>query len=280
MTDRRPVPSTPAEAPPTRPAATVLLLRDAIDGDGDGMEVLMLRRHARSGFAASAWVFPGGVVDASDATLPDTAWRGIDPEALAERFALTPTETLAMHAAAVRETFEEAGVLLATSPDGGPVNVPADALAAMRHDLNDRTVTADWAGFLDRHGVVLDLSTMTYWLRWVTPIQEPKRYDTSFFLARVPDGAQPRHDSVETTETQWVNPRAATAPDSGFEVIFPTWKTLKWMTGHDSVDALIAAAADAPAVTPIQPHILIGDDGAYTGILMPDDDGYPTEVYQ
>ncbi len=269
----RTVPTTPAEAPPTRPAATVLLLRDAASG---GMEVLMLRRHARSGFAARAWVFPGGVVDPMDADLPAGCWSGIDPEALAERFDLSSRETFAMYAAAVRETFEEAGVLLATDRDGGPPDVPADALAAMRRDLNDREVEADWHGFLVRHGLVLDLGAMTYWLRWVTPIQEPKRYDTAFFLARLPAGAEPAHDEVETTETCWVDPSAL---EEGFEVIFPTWKTLQWMAGHPSVDALVDHAAGQAQVPPVQPHILVDDDGAYTGILLPDDDAYPHEVY-
>lgn len=271
MADRT-VPTTPAEAPPTRPAATVLLLRDR--PSGDGMEVLMLRRHARSGFAARAWVFPGGVVDAMDADLPDGCWTGIDPEVLAERFGLSVRETFAMYAAAVRETFEEAGVLLAAG--GVPTSVDPDALAAMRRDLNDRTVAADWHGFLQRHGIVLDLGAMTYWLRWVTPIQEPKRYDTCFFLAHLPLGAEPAHDEVETTETCWVDPSAL---EEGFEVIFPTWTTLQWMAGHGDAASLMAHAAAQERVVPVQPHIVTDDEGRYTGILMPDDDAYPHEVY-
>ncbi|WP_157965544.1 NUDIX hydrolase [Euzebya rosea] len=275
MTSRPAPVTTPAEAPPTRPAATVLLLRQH---PRHGMQVLMLRRHARSGFAASAWVFPGGVVDEGDGTLPEGTWTGIDPDALADRFGLSPTETLAMHAAAVRETFEEAGVLLAMHADGRPADVPADELAGMRDALNDRTVDADWHGFLQRHSLVLDLSAMTYWLRWVTPIQEPKRYDTCFFLAPVPAGAEPAHDRVETTECRWVTPSDIAAGDE-LPVIFPTWKTLVWMAEHGTVEALLDAAAGQGEVAPIQPHIQVDGNGSYSAIFLPDDDDYPHELY-
>lgn len=272
MTDRS-VPTTPDAASPTRPAATVLLLRDA-----DVLEVLMLRRHARSGFAASAWVFPGGVVDAADTTLPEVSWTGIDPAALAEGFKLDAAATLGMYAAAVRETFEEAGVLLAHHRNGRPIDVPAADLAAMRADLNDRTVDADWSGFLLRHDLVLDLSAMTYWLRWVTPIQEPKRYDTCFFLAHCPPDANPQADAVETTQARWVNPAAALADDE-FPMIFPTQRTMEWMATHDTAADLIMAAQAQPVIQPLQPHIFVDADGRYTGILLPSDEGYPHEVY-
>src|SRR3712207_1203169 len=103
--------SLPPPAAPVEPwpAATVILARDAAEG---GLEVFMVRRHGRSGFAASAWVFPGGTVDAADRTLGPDRWRGIAPAAMAERFRLAPDGVLGVHVAAARELFEEAGVLL------------------------------------------------------------------------------------------------------------------------------------------------------------------------
>lgn len=261
----------PAQPVTPWPAATVILARD---GDG-GPEVFMVRRHGRSGFAASAWVFPGGTVDGADRMLDRRRWRGIDPPALAVRFRLPADEVLGMHVAAVRELFEEAGVLLAAHPGGATPDLGSPALLEERRRLASRGATAeDFAGFLDAEDLVLDLGALDYWSRWVTPAVEPRRYDTCFFLATFPEGQNPAHDAVETVQGEWVRPAAALA-DADFAVIFPTERTLRDLSGHRTVaDARDSARAQVD-VASWMPHVIVGDDGRYTGILHPDDPGHP-----
>lgn len=273
-----PVPTSPAEAPPTRLAATVVLLRDG--QDAAAAEVLMLRRHAAAGFAASVWVFPGGIVDPGDAAVDPGHWFGIDPDALAARFGLPTTDVLAAHVAAVRETFEESGILLATHRDGTEPDVTADDYTTLRRRLNDRADTVDFGGFLSEHDLVLDLSGVTYWSRWITPIQEPRRYDTCFFITRVPPGATASHDAVETTEARWLTPRQA-LDDEAFPMIFPTVRTLEGLAELGSAARVLAHARSSDrTVESIQPHILTAEDGSYTGIILPDDERYPHEIYR
>lgn len=155
-----------------RMAATVILVRDGEDGS----EVCLLRRHRRSGFAADAWVFPGGVVDDADRRLERRLWDGIEPHRLTQRFGLSADLVLGLHVAAVRETWEEAGVLLARGRAGHPDGAPGPAARTdLRRWLHDR-------------GLVLDLGALEYWSRWVTPRAEPRRYDACFFLAAAPPG--------------------------------------------------------------------------------------------
>lgn len=271
------VPQTPAEAAPTRAAATVILLREAAASHQP--EILLLRRHDRAGFAASAWVFPGGVVDAGDAAVDRDSWTGIDPDDLAARFDLTPEQVLATHVAAVRETYEEAGILLAAHRDGRAPDLADPAFTALRRDLNDRSVTVDLAAFLREHDLVLDLGAVTYFSRWITPIQEPRRYDTAFFVAMVPDGAEASPDDVETTQARWITAQQAIDdPDIG--IIFPTEKTLRHIVQLGTPADVIAHARAQTHVAPVQPHIFVDDDGRYTGIVLPDDERYPHEVYR
>ncbi len=208
--------SVPAPAA-ARAAATVVVLRE---GAG-AAEVLLLRRHAGSGFAAASWVFPGGVVDPADALLPGS-YRGLDPAAAAPRFAATPDETLAFHVAAVRETFEEAGLLFARDASGARVrpDVARRLRAGAAGDLpGDR-----FAAMLAGGGLVADLGALTYLSRWVTPVVEPRRYDTCFFLARAPEGQVADPDRVETTERRWCAPAEALAEHRAgrLRMMFPT----------------------------------------------------------
>lgn len=271
-----PVPTSPADAPPARLAATVLLLREG--ATPDTCEVLMLRRHAGAGFAASRWVYPGGVVDPGDAEVDPHHWTGIDPDALADRFGRPAREVLALHVAAVRETYEEAGVLLATHRDGSRPDLAHPHFLALRRDLNDRAVTVDLATFLRDHDVVLDLGAVTYWQRWVTPIQEPRRYDTAFFVAHVPAGADASPDDIETTRAHWTTARAA-LDDPDFPMIFPTIGTLGVIDRLGTAQAVIDHARAQEWVATVQPHILFDDAGAVTGIVLPDDERYPHELY-
>lgn len=256
-----------------RSAATVILLRDA-----DALEVLMLRRHKRSGFAASAWVFPGGVVDLGDAAVGEDNWTGIQPASLTDRFDLAAEQVLAMHVAAVRETFEEAGVLLAHHQDDAPVDVTDPAVVEFRHLLNDRQTKANWPAFLTAQKLVLDLGGVTCLSRWITPVAEPRRYDTYFFVAKLPDGAQPAADLVETTEARWITPADA-LDDDDFMMIFPTVRTMELLRDFATTDEVISHAGSVTDLAPTQPHVVLDDDGNLAKILAPGDEGYPDELY-
>jgi 8-oxo-dGTP pyrophosphatase MutT (NUDIX family) len=262
-----------SDVPPApRDAATVIVVRDGAAGP----EVLLLRRHARSGFAADAWVFPGGTVDDGDCGLPPERWDGIEPAALAPRFSEPADLVLGLHVAAVRETFEEAGLLLARHRDGRTPDLTATAYVELRRRLGDRTTAVDWGAWLAEEDLILDLGCLTYHSRWITPIQEPRRYDTAFFLARAPEGQIADHDRVETTEQRWVTPDAALTAHRAGELfmIFPTIRTLEALTGAGSVDELVERAAAQPEIPHIQPHIEI--EGDRFRILVPGDEGYPT----
>jgi 8-oxo-dGTP pyrophosphatase MutT (NUDIX family) len=260
-----------------RDAATVIVLRDR----GGGAEALMLRRHGKSGFAADAWVFPGGTIDAADTALAPERWRGIDPAALAPRFGRPPDVVLGAHVAAVRETFEEAGLLLAVRSDGAAVDLRTDGVRAMRAALVDRSAGgAEFAAWLESEALVLDLGRLTYWARWITPRIEQRRYDTSFFLARAPEGQVAAHDQVETTGQRWLTASAALAAHAAGELnmIHPTIRTLEEMAPLAGVDALIEHATARADVAPILPHFERTDDG--WRVLHPGDPGYPYEDYR
>jgi 8-oxo-dGTP pyrophosphatase MutT (NUDIX family) len=279
-----------SEDTPPRHAATIMVVRDARPrvgaqqagdehADEVGPQLLMLRRHGRSGFAGDAWVFPGGVVDEGDRQLAPDRWSGIDPDALADRFDAPPDLVLGFHVAAVRETFEEAGLLLAARVDGCTPDVTAPHLTEVRRRLADRDVDLDWARWLAEEELVLDLGRLTYHSRWVTPARERRRYDTAFFLARAPQGQIAAHDLVETTGQRWITASAALrAHRSGeLHLIYPTIKTLEALRGHGDVAALTAAARSQPRIRSIQPHVDTGRDG--WRILHPDDPEYPHHLY-
>lgn len=245
----------PVDPVEPRPAATVVLIRD---GDG-GLEVLLMRRHHRSGFVPGAWVFPGGRVDPADhePALLDRC-RGLGPE---------PVPGSPYWMAAFREAFEETGVLLAR--DGGGEWV-ADAASAMevetvRQSLMDDEATL--ADVVDRLGAVLDARPMVHAAHWVTPVVEPRRYDTHFFLAALPEGREPRPDPREMTEAVWLSPGAALERfEAGtLPMVFPTVRTLETLADHVTAQAALTAFHDR-AVQRILPRLVRTSRGV--GIVL------------
>ncbi|SCX72841.1 MBL fold metallo-hydrolase [Variovorax sp. EL159] len=217
----------PAREPaPVRAAATILLLRDT----PAGIEVLMTRRSATASFAPGAYVFPGGHIDEADEAAKRIATR-------------RPTQSRVQRTqaiAAIREAFEELGILLAHHADGRPVS--ADDIAAM-----DRTDTAGTA-FADQcaaRGLVLDSDKVFTFAHWITDRDLPKRFDVPFLAARMPEGQTPTADESEQFEPCWVRPADALARhDAGtFFMIFPTVRTLQRMAAYATVDAVLAACA-------------------------------------
>lgn len=250
----------------TRPAATVLLVRDS----GDGPEVLLLRRHRRSGFAAGAWVFPGGVVDGGDGDLALVErMDGPTPMQWAERLGLDdPAEAVSFVTAAVREAFEETGILLArvaddaTNPGGQEgLEIARRALLAEVVDLRQVIVTRSLRIMGDR---------LIYVAHWITPEPEPRRYDTRFFLARVEADAVCTPHEAEMTESVWLTARGALHffESGSLKMLPPTVHTLRRLAGFPSVDAIFAALADAP-VPSIMPVMRVVPDGV--AIALPED---------
>lgn len=235
-------------------AATVLLLRD---GD-DGLEVFLLERHLESDFAGGAYAFPGGKVDAADLDMPAERWSGIDPAGVMDAVgARTPEHAVGLLVAAVRETFEEAGPLLARHADGRPVT--ADELASepyldARRRLAARGEPWDWRPWLEAHDLVLDLGALHPVARWCTPHGMHKRFDTRFIAVAVPPEQADAlgHDDVETTDSVWRRPADAVAAAEAGEVviIFPTRRTLQVLATHDDVASALAAPGDPRRILP------------------------------
>ncbi len=231
-------PQVPARA---RPAATIVLMRD---GDA-GPEVLLLRRARHAGFVPGAYVFPGGRVDARDAGQEVVAHLdGLDAAAAAERLELPDADppALAYYLAALREAFEETGILVGRGVDGSePATAAEDpTVDALRSDL-----MADRVGFvetLERMRCRLDGGAVEYLAHWITPEPEPRRYDTRFFAARVRGGAAPVIDAREMTDAVWLTPAAAIGRyhEGALPMVFPTIRTLQDLRAFDSVDAILA----------------------------------------
>ncbi len=223
---------TDTDRPPTTraaiPAATTVVVRD----HPDGLQVLLQERAVASDFVGGAWVFPGGKVDPRDARVDPSRLGPVDLPALqASLGTATPSEAEALLVAAVRETFEEAGLLLATT-GGRPVtsgDLATSAFRSARQDLADRGSDHDWRPFLAEQDLVLDVGCLRPVAWWITPHGLHRRFSTRFLLAALPAGQDPAgHDDVEMTGTVWTTPRAALrAAERGERmVIFPTRRVL------------------------------------------------------
>lgn len=226
-----------------RRAATVMLLRDT--GPDTGPAVHMLRRRASMAFAGGAYAYPGGGVDPRDDD-HHVRWAGPTRAWWANRLGVDETAAQAIVCAAVRETYEEAGVLLAgPTPDSvvGDTTGPdweTDRAALVARDFS-------FAEFLDRRGLVLRSDLLGAWARWITPEFETRRYDTWFFVAVLPEGQRTRNASTEADRTVWITPgEAATSYDKGdLTMMPPTIATLRGLIPYDSAAQALSAASNA-----------------------------------
>ncbi|MFD9428804.1 MULTISPECIES: NUDIX hydrolase [unclassified Streptomyces] len=235
-----------------RRAATVMLLRDRAGADaGSGPVVHMLRRRASMAFAGGAYAYPGGGVDPRDDDRL-IGWAGPSLESWAARLGVdTVTEAQAIVCAAVRETYEEAGVLLAgPAVDTVVGDVTGADWEADREALVARELS--FAEFLDRRGLVLRSDLLGAWARWITPAFEPRRYDTWFFVAALPDGQRTRNASTEADRTVWIAPgEAADGYDRGELLMMPpTVSTLRTLRPYGTA-AEALEAADSQDLTPV-----------------------------
>jgi 8-oxo-dGTP pyrophosphatase MutT (NUDIX family) len=242
-----------ASVAPTRDASTVVLLRDGATGP----EVYLLRRAGTMAFAAGMYVFPGGSVDPRDGEPADT-WAGPVPSRWAGWLGCAEPLALALVRAAVRETFEESGVLLG-GPDGGSVvaDTTGHDLESDRLALLDRS--ASMAEVLDRRGLVLRSDLLRPWAHWITPEFEPKRFDTRFFVAAVPPGQLARDVSGEADTTVWLPVRDAVAAHEAGDLAMlpPTIESLRDIAALATVDDVLTAPRE---VRPVLPRLVeVGD---------------------
>jgi 8-oxo-dGTP pyrophosphatase MutT (NUDIX family) len=228
-------------AVPTRDGATVMLVRDGPHEDRP-LEVFMLRRHPSTAFG-SVHVFPGGVVDESDhdRTL-DRFCPGLDDADASEQLGIS-SGGRAFWVAAVREAFEEAGVLLAGPVTGGYVRFDGSPSVEARFDDHRRALNAGERSFLDvlaAEDLRLTLADVRYVAHWITPEGEPKRFDTRFFLARAPEGQAYAHDDGEIIGSEWVRPDEALQRHRAgdFPMIGPTISSLQDLGRYATSDEL------------------------------------------
>jgi 8-oxo-dGTP pyrophosphatase MutT (NUDIX family) len=244
-----------------RDAATVMLLRP-------GPEVFMLRRVPRMAFAPGAQVFPGGSVDPTDAD-PDAPWSGPSAESFASALGVTADRARRLVVAAVRETFEESGVLLAS-----PAEALGDQAAQLRVALAAHELSL--AELLLRYGLVLRADWLTPWARWITPEIEPRRYDTFFFAAAMPDGQSPPDGEVagggEADAAGWWTPDAALAAARAGNalVLPPTAVSLAELGSAGDVHAILGQRR---AIRPLCPQVVDDDKGIW--LVIPDGVEYP-----
>nr|BFE46957.1 NUDIX domain-containing protein [Saccharothrix mutabilis subsp. capreolus] len=227
-----------------RDAATVVLVRDA----DTGFEVFLQRRVLGMAFAGGMTVFPGGGVDPRDADA-SVAWTGPEPEWWAQRFACSTELARALVCAAVRETFEESGVLLA-GPSAGTVVADTSSYAAAREALVARDLS--FAEFLAREGLVLRADLLRPWANWVTPAEEPRRYDTRFFVAVLPGGQKADDVTSEASDAGWQRPAEALQDwQEGRRLLLPpTWVTLSELAEFPGVADVLAAPREVEKIIP------------------------------
>jgi 8-oxo-dGTP pyrophosphatase MutT (NUDIX family) len=259
-----------------RDAATVILLRQAPE-----LEAFLLRRTRALEFAPGACVFPGGSVDDRDAdpAIGETAWAGPSAADLGDRLGIPADRARALVCAAIRETFEESGVLLAGS---SPTDLVRDGgfLAEDRRRLLDGSVSL--GGLLSRRGLVLRADLLTPWARWITPEVSPRRFDTWFFAAALPPGqtaalaaaAGPQAQSApgESDSGTWLAPAAAleAARAGQITLLPPTAVTLAELAAHQDVASVLAQRR---TITPLLPRVIVEDERAW--LALPQAIQYP-----
>lgn len=275
-----------------RNAATVILTRDG----SEGMEVFLMRRHRAQSFMGGAFVFPGGAIDEDD----------VDSDLLSSIVGMTATEAVrdlqepdlpasmacGLYMAAIRETFEEAGVLLAYAEDGKPLQYPdtetAARLSHARQALHKREMSLKDLARQEKIHFALDL--LTPYAHWITPSFEKKRFNTRFFLARMPAGQVPLHDTIEMTESRWMTPSEALAAHRRREIQLmpPTLRTLEDISRFDETGTLFQSAKKRK-LFPILPqgyridgtfHLLLPHDPDYSldGYKQPSRQGEPSRL--
>ena len=264
-TESKPNESKPNESKPNEskplPSATILMLRDG----PSGLETFMVVRHHQIDFASGALVFPGGKVDAGDYEVRNYC-DGIDS---------SDDTAVAMMAGAIREAFEECGILLARE-NGSNALVSGERLSTLEHyrdPLNRGDVSLNQ--FLEKEQLRLACDTLQHFAHWITPEMLPKRFDTHFYLAVAPSDHLAIHDGYESVDSVWISSDNAIKgnSDGTYTIIFPTRVNVEMLGESSNVADAMRAAADKKVVS-ILPWSEQREDGNY--ICIPEDAGYST----
>lgn len=251
------------QPPAARDASTVVLLRD-----GAGLETYLMRRASTMAFAAGMYVFPGGRIDDVDSRM-DVPWSAEEVDG--SRMSATQAQARGLIVGAVREVFEETGVLLAVDASGQPPVEDADWEADRLAVSESSAALAD---VLRRRGLRLEPGLLPLWTHWVTPEIESKRYDVRFFVAHVPPGQEARDVSGEADEVRWIAPSVALRDYTRGELpmLPPTVATLADLAGlHDARSVM--AQAPGRDVRPLMPRPRLADDGALVWEVIDARDG-------
>lgn len=247
----------PRTPPIPKPAATVILARDGVRG----VEVFMMERSAYGQFGG-LHVFPGGKLDRADGADRAMALCSGPAPVDADTILNLPYGGLGWWVAALRECFEEAGLLLATGPDGRLFEMRDPDVRRRLSEDRDR-LNAGEKGALEtlceREGLRLATDRLAYLARWITPVDAPARYDTRFFVALAPEHQEALHDGHETVECQWIRPEDALARfrEGGMPMISPTLKSLEALEGYGSARSLVAdkISVDPRSIPTILPRV-------------------------
>jgi 8-oxo-dGTP pyrophosphatase MutT (NUDIX family) len=245
---------------PAIPAATILLIRDG----AKGLEVFMVKRHHQIDFATGALVFPGGKAAKGDfdPALGDHADGG----------AGWSSEMRALAATAIREAFEESGILLARDARTGALvdEMRLSHLEAYREPLEKGDITL--RDLVEKEKLRLAFDQLVHFAHWITPKMMPKRFDTHFFVALAPHGHSGRHDGRESVDSIWIAPDEAIADRKRWNVIFPTKLNLMKLAQAKTVDEALARARTTPPLT-VEPWVEKGADGEEV-LRIREDAGY------
>lgn len=251
---------------PAKPAATIALLRDS----PSRMEILLLRRDRSASFVPGAYVFPGGRVDQADWTKTTLARvDGLTPETAADRLGLADTNppAIAYYVAALREAFEETGILIGVGPNSeAPPTAAEDAnIEVLRNGLMEGHVSFTEA--LEQLSCRIDGSSIEYLAHWITPEREPRRFDTRFFAARVQADTKPMFDPREMTDAVWVTPQDAISRNQAgtLPMIFPTISTLQQLADYATAEDALREIGNASIPT-VLPRLIITEKGVSLNI--------------
>jgi uncharacterized UPF0160 family protein/8-oxo-dGTP pyrophosphatase MutT (NUDIX family) len=266
LPEDRPPPGAPRSRPP-RDAATVVVVRDG----ADGLEVLLLQRAERGDFNSGAWVFPGGLVDPGDGAA-QAPGAGLTDEEASRRLSV-PSGGLAFYRAAIRECFEEAGLLFANDARGELVSLTdamAERLSALRGEVQQGTRSFDAA--CSEFGLRPAPERLHYIAHWLTPVARPKRFDTRFFLAIAPAGQRALHDAQETLDHVWMVPAEALSTRHARRLMNVTRKILELLTPFADTVALAAWAASPRSIERVLPWLAL--DGGELRPVLPHEPAY------
>ncbi len=264
-------------------AATLILLRPCRNSPSENFEVLMVLRHPRNKFVADSYVFPGGALDEQDvADFFEPACRGLDRIAAGRIIAdiQTPARALAAWVAAIRETFEEVGIMLAYDQEGSLLRLTRHPEGARfrihRHHLNEKIV--DFEQIIATEKLTLATDRIFYYSHWITPEAAPIRYDVRFYVAKAPEDQVPLHDGLELTRHVWITPAEALRANAegNFRMVLPTIMTMRELARYRRLEEVLQSTRhkDIPVIL----TRLIEKDGEIVEIMPEGDQFGPSPV--